>query len=293
MSQLLKKWTGPGISLILLSIVVVVLFQYMPKNMRIVSSADLLISLFLLGVGMLCQYLLWHVFVTVTTTIRGFPETFISHSLMIWSKYIPGKIWSIMGRAGYLARQTDNSLTALLAASTGAQVVMLVTGLGCGLSFLLLGNEGDQYLSRTDLLLVTSIVAAMLGALGFYLYTRVENWRKSCWQIGLGVVISICAWMAWGLGLSHLMDAIDLGGRYWRDIGIFSAASSAGIIAIVAPGGLGVREGAMSVLLSLHGMDLGNAAFVGLVARVWFVLGELVLFASGLLIWHGRSMRKV
>lgn len=292
MIQSLKKWVGPGISLILLSVVGGVLFQYMPKNIKIVSSADLFISLSFLVSGMLFQYMLWHIFATVTTRIQGFSETFISHSLMIWSKYIPGKIWSIMGRAGYLARRTGNPLTELLGASTSAQVMMLITGLGCGLTYLLLDNENGHYLSTMDLVLMVSIIAIMVVTLSIYLYIRVDDWRRSWWRLVSAVMISVCTWLLWGMGLSHLIISIGIEGNYWREIGIFSAASSAGIIAVVTPGGLGVREGAMSMLLTWHGMSIGNAALVALVARIWFVVGELILFSAGILIKYGRLSKE-
>lgn len=247
----------------------------------------------LLTLGVAFQYSIWHLMVVATTGRSTLRATFCSHALMVWSKYVPGKIWSIIGRAGFLSRHTNSSLATLVGASTGAQVIMIVTGLACGLSFLALAGGHEAFLLEMRVgLIVLSVIGATVVLIG-YLYRYVSDWKRSCSRLLLAVLTSVGAWLSWGVGLAHLLEAFALEGQYFRDIGSFAMAASTGILAVVSPGGLGVREGALSMLLSTHGMAVGGAALAAILARIWFVFGELLLFLAGLVLWKGRKQQSL
>ena len=53
------------------------------------------------------------------------------------------------------------------------------------------------------------------------------------------------------------------------------------MLAIFAPGGLGAREGVLVAYLMLAGQTAADATTVAVVARLWFLVGELALFAIG------------
>lgn len=284
-----RQWLGLSISLIILFVLGWMLALHFSKWPRLVSLSDLVISVALLAMGMFLQYMLWHMFVVAMTRQGTLQETFASHSLMIWSKYVPGKIWSIMGRAGYLARLTSIRFTDAMIASTAAQMVMLMTGLSCGLALIISAGGNGFNISGTKLIVLVFAGVAVVLLLVFYLNKKVRDWKNSGTRLAIGVGCSILAWISWGLGLAHLLWAVGLEGAYLRDIGIFSAASSAGLLAIITPGGLGVREGAITLLLSWYDVEPGDAALVGLLSRLWFMAGELVVFVAGIMfryIWR-------
>lgn len=58
----------------------------------------------------------------------------------------------------------------------------------------------------------------------------------------------------------------------------FSLASTAGILALLTPGGLGVREGILAGLLLLAGIDKVDAVTISIAARGWFLIGEFFIF---------------
>jgi uncharacterized membrane protein YbhN (UPF0104 family) len=58
----------------------------------------------------------------------------------------------------------------------------------------------------------------------------------------------------------------------------FGLAGSIGIMAVFAPGGLGVREGILTGFLTLAGVDLPVATTIAVTSRLWFLAGELFIF---------------
>jgi len=58
-------------------------------------------------------------------------------------------------------------------------------------------------------------------------------------------------------------------------------ANNIGIISSFAPGGLGVREGVMIGYLTIGGLSISAATGLSIAARLWFWMGELLVFIFG------------
>jgi len=72
--------------------------------------------------------------------------------------------------------------------------------------------------------------------------------------------------------------------------GIYVFSVVVGVVSVISPGGLGVREGVLSVLLSAY-MPTHTAIYISIVSRIWFTLVELgmVLF---FLLWRKQKSMK-
>jgi glycosyltransferase 2 family protein len=64
-------------------------------------------------------------------------------------------------------------------------------------------------------------------------------------------------------------------------IGIYNGAWAAGFLSFIAPGGLGVREGVMTILLKPY-LPVAMAIIVAAVSRLWITLFEVAMAAVGL-----------
>ena len=51
-----------------------------------------------------------------------------------------------------------------------------------------------------------------------------------------------------------------------------------GLISIIFPGGIGVREGAISLFLISNGISADVAVTISILARIWFLAGEFFAF---------------
>ncbi|MEX0686385.1 MAG: lysylphosphatidylglycerol synthase domain-containing protein [Balneolales bacterium] len=63
----------------------------------------------------------------------------------------------------------------------------------------------------------------------------------------------------------------------------FALATNIGILAIISPGGLGVREAVLIAYLNFIGLSLAEATTISVASRLWFLIGEAMLFAAGLI----------
>jgi uncharacterized membrane protein YbhN (UPF0104 family) len=65
-------------------------------------------------------------------------------------------------------------------------------------------------------------------------------------------------------------------GQFPAMMGIYAAAWTVGFLSMLAPGGLGIREGVLSLLLSAY-LPPATATLVALLSRIWSLAGDLVL----------------
>ena len=84
------------------------------------------------------------------------------------------------------------------------------------------------------------------------------------------------------IGLSFFLCTRSIGGFSWGSFpavcGVYALSHAMGIITLVAPGGLGVREAALGLQLARRlPPGVGEALAIGV--RVWFTLIELALLA--------------
>jgi uncharacterized membrane protein YbhN (UPF0104 family) len=53
------------------------------------------------------------------------------------------------------------------------------------------------------------------------------------------------------------------------------------MVSLVVPGGIGVREGAITAYLTLFDIGLADALTVSIASRLWYLVGEVLIFVAG------------
>ncbi|MFC2114325.1 hypothetical protein ACFLRI_03150, partial [Bacteroidota bacterium] len=101
-------------------------------------------------------------------------------------------------------------------------------------------------------------------------------------ESGEGILYYICTWSLWGMGFYFLSSSISP--TFFPNFLAFPLASTAGMLAIIIPGGLGVREGILTYALHQSGMLLEIAGSISILARLWFISGELFVFIVALIL---------
>jgi uncharacterized membrane protein YbhN (UPF0104 family) len=101
----------------------------------------------------------------------------------------------------------------------------------------------------------------------------------------IGIVANIVAWIGYGAALWLLARGLLPGARLDLPaaIAVFTASYLAGFLALLAPGGLGVREGLFIVMLQ-PSLGLATATVLALASRVLLTLTELGAAAPFLLV---------
>lgn len=213
-----------------------------------------------------------------------------SMGLSVFAKYIPGKIWTVAGRAAYVAQKTGRSSTELGVLSLKTQFVDLASSMAFGIIGLCaVGGLRVWGWSAVLLFLVMSAlglgrtVDTILGTASRLLLGR----RLPVADVNRGAVVAVLprfaiTWSFLVIGFYFLANSLTLTEVPWSVGFGLPLAVALGMTALVVPGGLGIREGVLAGYLVLAGLAVPEATTVAVAARLWFLLGEMFLFVVGL-----------
>lgn len=257
---------------------------------KISSLPAMIACIILLMAGFFAQTFSWK----VALDIHGYPtqlrEAVVSQGLSVFAKYIPGKIWVIIGRAGYLSSGKEE-LKAKSVISLKEQLIYLWAGFLIS-SIPTVIYYGLQWISLLVLFIIIGLTLFLffpaihnkfVGLLNKVLKSDIEippiNFRRS---IPLILAVSLI-WILWTTGFYLFMLAFSTA---VSPIMMFAFPLSVcfGLIAIILPGGLGLREGIIIAYLGLVGMELETATTISFINRLWFVGGELFIFLLAVLV---------
>jgi uncharacterized membrane protein YbhN (UPF0104 family) len=200
------------------------------------------------------------------------------------ARYMPGKIWQFVGIA-----ELGRSLgVPVLAGVTSIVVYMgyvLLAAWFVGIYLLppeLLGRLSD-FASIARILTPASLVLLhpRILASAVRLVARITRQECAPWQGGWGASVVLFAagivlWLAFGAAFFLFIGSLTFVtlSQYPALTAIFALAFVAGYVIVVAPAGLGAKEGFMAALLSSI-LPLSVAAAVAVASRVWSMAAEL------------------
>lgn len=218
------------------------------------------------------------------------------------SRFVPGAVWQF-------AHVSTEAIGARISpvAATGAilfqQLVLLGTGAALTASLAPVLPVSVTGTANP----AVALALASLGVLGAIILLPVvtptlERWtsrlfrRQVSWpapsrrELSAYVGVLVLPWLAYGVAF-WLFGMALLGGEapaLLPAAAAFIGSYVAGIIAVIAPGGLGVREAALVLLLSPIAGP-APALLLAIASRLWLVALE-VLTALGVLLWHRRGV---
>jgi Predicted integral membrane protein len=199
-------------------------------------------------------------------------------------KYIPGKIWAIAG----LALMAQKKGIAAWAATASA---ILLQALAVGAGVVVVGVAGIGPLAERHpwtrpalwlLALLSAIAVFLLVSPGINRYiTRRALGRDDVGSprpatVLFGILVNLAAWVGYGCAFWLLqrgtIPSVSL--SISTAIGAFTASYLAGLLFLLAPGGLLVREGVL-VLMLQGSIGLGAAGALAVASRLMLTLTEL------------------
>ncbi len=290
----LRRAFGPlrvviGIALFALVVLAVVdTWDNVRETLRRISPYELVLAEALVLVGLGGSALTWRVAAReLGSTVRVAAASKI-YFLGQLAKYLPGSIWVLpiqmeLGKRGGVPRARA------LAASVMAIGFNLVTGLAIGMLVVpsVMGAGAWRVVTLLALLLVGCVaisppVLTYLLDRGFRAVRRPQLERDVSWS---GVVragsFSIASWASYGASLWVL--AVGVGAPAGESLPLciagFALAMTVGVLVVVAPSGIGIRE-AIIVAVLAPVLDGPEALAVALVARLLFTLADLVAAAA-------------
>ena len=233
----------------------------------------------------------WHGITVANQTALPAADGILAYFYSLLGKYIPGRVGLILGRL-YLykrgARQVKDVVVSLMLETTlqilsGALVILITMA----------SAPGPMHRYRAA---VWALVAVMALASSPRVIQVILN-RITRWLRRDPVKVSMRSWQSSGILLLYVVDCFILGAAFFAFVrgiapvesahflylnGAILLAGLAGVLSLFAPGGLGVREGVLLLLLQAI-MPTGLAVVIVLATRCWTTVIELAAFLASLL----------
>jgi uncharacterized membrane protein YbhN (UPF0104 family) len=271
-------------------------FDYIDLRGMRPSYPHLVLSVILLCLAFLFDALGWWKTLSIHDIKVSASKGIASQGLSTVAKYIPGKVWVILGRAAYITQEGLPLVKSSLM-SIKAQIIASWVGLLLGLVPALI----LQRFTKLNMLSIVIIVLATVLVLSSRTHSVASSLLSSLtkkrieipvislrqlWRISVYYGIS---WLLFSFGYFFLVLSFHPGVPIIVAFA-FPLAVTLGVLAIVFPGGLGVREGVMTGYLVLMGISAKEAATISLLARLWFIAGEVFIFCTAFIL--DKRMRR-
>ncbi|GJG88695.1 hypothetical protein tb265_38760 [Gemmatimonadetes bacterium T265] len=204
------------------------------------------------------------------------------------ARYVPGTLWSI-GAMGLLAENAGVPP----GAAAGAAILNTLLNLAAGC--VVLAVAGGDYVARVipgiahprllgAIVGVAGAVALpvalpLLTALAARVLRRDRPAPLPFRNVVGAFVANLVAWVAYGLAFGWFARGmLPSIGRNWAGyVAVFTGSYLTGFLALLAPGGLFVREAAMVVALTTTGMaSRTDAEVLAIAQRLWLTVLEII-----------------
>ena len=220
----------------------------------------------------------------------------VSHGLSIFAKYIPGKLWVILGRAAYVGSREQLKVSELSFISLKEQLLYILLGLIISFFPALIYFNHDYWvyiILLTIFGLSLLLFVKPLHDFGEKILKKILRKDISLPVITFKLSIKlsfyiVIYWIFYSIGFYFLVVSLTSDANIIHAFA-FPLAVSYGVLAIVTPGGIGVREGLIVAFLVSTGIDLQASVTISVISRLWFISGEVFLFFLAFLLSKKRA----
>lgn len=294
----MRKFFFNALIYIGLIFLVVYLYQYDYLSIAAlqVNPVKLVASTLLLWMGFLSSALSWQRALKIHGIVIPYKSALSSHGLSVFAKFIPGKIWVILGRASKVSLE-GHSLKMTSFVSLKEQLVYIWLGLLLSLA-IIFGPTGTHGLIALVLVLIIGLTlfnfSGWLRRLAEYLFQLIFKREFIIPPVTFTEAlpmtrIILLYWALWSSGFYLFVSAISPSISPLIAF-VFPLSVTLGLIAVIVPGGLGVREGIITLGLTTFGVPIELATTIAIAARLWFTSGEVFIFLSGL--WASKHCKE-
>ncbi|GAA3830647.1 lysylphosphatidylglycerol synthase transmembrane domain-containing protein [Sphaerisporangium flaviroseum] len=212
-------------------------------------------------------------------------------------KYVPGSVWAFAAMME-LARDHGSPPRRTF----GATVVGLVTSLGCALALAAITLPlTSQEVARQTWYLMALIPLIVVGlhprvlTFGLNLVLRIARKEPLDHVLSGSAMLAATAWtmigwLFYGVHIWLLLGDMTPGGPSLFAVaaGAYALAWVTGLLTVIVPAGIGVREGAM-VLVLAPVLDAPHALVIAIVSRLAFTLADVLWAGLGFLLARNQA----
>ncbi|MBL4657146.1 MAG: flippase-like domain-containing protein [Flavobacteriales bacterium] len=293
MEQLKKRWF---VGFVYVSLIFLLVGLYREDYLvipHIYSAKYLALSIASLCAGFIFNGLGWKKILDGTGYPISFANSISSSGLAVFGKYIPGKLWAMVGQGGYVVREYDYPKANIATIIVTAQVIALWIGLilsAIGLVFLGSFSTTLSWAIGIALLVFSGTIFTNLPAKAAAKLLKAMSKGEAVdvaldFKTVIGTALMyLITWCLWCMGFYFLVVSLSDGFDVEVTIGLsYALALLVGFLALIIPGGLGVREGVIVASLTYVGFDLQLATTISIASRLWYLCGEIFIFLLALI----------
>lgn len=266
-----------------------------PRQLINIDPIELIIASTLLGLSMMTNWLIFHSFLdpglTYSSSILASLRLYSSGQLL---RYLPGRVWGIIYQisttrgkisAGRITRANIDLMLFSVSGSAAIALIILAVWLKpfkpllLAVGLLILTMQALTFLGGSDWLIhrlakcLPKRISLLILSLSAH-PLRISRYLALQFIFGVSWIVYLFAWSRLALVFPHYSD-VD-----FVSIALFySLASIAGILSIITPAGLGVREAAF-VILAANVAGTQVLAFIAIFSRIWLMCIETVVFVA-------------
>lgn len=271
-------------------------FDYLNVQGLDLDPFYLIVATAILWAGFVVSTLSWWKALRVHNIFVSRKIALVSHGLSIFAKYIPGKIWVILGRASFVSLE-KNSMRNASYISLKEQLIYVWLGLVIGFGPLLYFYPLNSFVLLVLLLIIFftfflysrkfhQFVVSIIDKILKILYKRIfKKKRRKPLDIPLVtfkeviplIVYIFSYWLLWMIAFYFFVLSFHVEFSI-AVVFCWPLSISLGVLSLITPGGLGVREGIMIGFMVMLGMALETATTIAIISRLWFISGEVFIF---------------
>jgi len=231
----------------------------------------------------------WYLITLKLGIAISLPETIESWFYSQLGKYLPGKVWLLLSRFSCYESKGKSKKSISVALYFEMVTVLMAGGFIFLASLIFFGEIWPFYSWRHFGWLILLFLLGLVS-LHPWVLQKIVNWilvqvKREPVSLSISysdvlwiLIVCIIAWVVGGIGFYLFIDSVyPVSSKYILFLtGALAISSTLGLIAIFAPSGLGVREGALVYLLSFM-MATPVAVIISILTRIWMTLIEIGL----------------
>ncbi|MCM3520076.1 YbhN family protein [Curtobacterium sp. P97] len=283
------KWAAAVVAVVLLVVGVARQWDEIVADFARLDALTVTLGIVLTLAALVANMLSWRAMMAATGSRLGLAASSSIFFVGQLGKYIPGGVWSIaaqaeLGRAHGLAR------TGSAVASLASMLVSMVTAALVGILALLVGSaDGLVTFWWLGIVVVLGLAALTPPVLGRLIAVAMRLLRRPRQDISLtwagttaSILWSVVMWAAYGGQATLVLRAFGADSSVLLPVatGAYAVAWLVGFLVVIAPAGLGPREGVLLLLLGSV-TDSTGALALAVVSRAFMTLGDVVLAGGG------------
>jgi glycosyltransferase 2 family protein len=252
-------------------------------------AVPLLLSTLIFVVSYFIQTWAWYLITLRLEVALPLRETVATWFYSQLGKYLPGKVWLLLGRF-YLYDSKGKSKKAITVALYLEAVTLIMAASLVFLLSLLFLKEAKPFtlgipLPGVILLFLLCLFSLHPRVLQKLFNTVLVRLKREPFHIPISYlqilwILTVCvlSWIVGGIGFYLFVDSVFIASpkQILFLTGALAISSTIGLLALFAPSGLGVREGVLVYLLSSI-MPTSVAVILSVLTRLWMTLIEIGL----------------